>query len=360
MTDIALVTTTINVPEVLRRYRELDSDALFVIAGDLKTPTGGLHRLMAELGNYTYLSPTHQAGKYPGLSQAIGWNSIQRRNVAVAEAHRQGADIIVSIDDDNWPRDTEYFEDIRRAFAGPRDDVYLYTDPWFNIGDLADERFTYRGTPPSIRAASLSDAKANGSRREGFSGPAPTRLSRGGVERVGVVNGLIYGDPDVDAVERIVRSPVVSAYRHEARQGIVIDPTNTWSPINSQNTAWRAELAPLMLLPPDVGRYDDIWGSYIAQRVLSVTDYKVMFGKPYVTQWRNEHDLVRDLELELFGMRHADRFVELLREAPVEPSASITANLAAVLGHLAESREVPLPYKFFDAWTEHWAEVAVV
>jgi hypothetical protein len=178
------------------------------------------------------------------------------------------------------------------------------------------------------------------------------------VERVGVVNGLIYGDPDIDAVERIVNEPVVSAYRHQARAGVAIDPRFTWSPINSQNTAWRAELAPLMLLPPGVGRYDDIWGSYIAQAVLAATDYKVVFGKPYVTQWRNEHDVVHDLELEVFGMRHTDRFVELVREAPVRAGASIVSNLAAVVDHLIDS-ELPMPDRFLRSWVEHWAEVAV-
>ena len=42
---------------------------------------------------------------YPELSDAIGWNSIQRRNIGLLYAYEQGADVIATVDDDNIPYD---------------------------------------------------------------------------------------------------------------------------------------------------------------------------------------------------------------------------------------------------------------
>lgn len=171
--------------------------------------------------------------------------------------------------------------------------------------------------------------------------------------RVGVLEGLVYRAPDIDAVERVYRNPEVDWYHQDAREGIAIDPGKTWAPVNSQNTAYRAELAPLMLLPPGLGRFDDIWGSYICQRVLEATDYCVRFGRPFVEQDRNEHDVYRDLEQELFGMRNTDRFVQALKDIEVDPSASVLDNLGAVLTGL-EGCGVDLPHLFFREWLRAW------
>ena len=41
----------------------------------------------------------------------------------------------------------------------------------------------------------------------------------------------------------------------------------TWSPFNSQNTALSAKIIPAYPLSPKVGRYDDIWASYVIYRI---------------------------------------------------------------------------------------------
>src|ERR1700684_3197168 len=96
----ALITTTINVPHVLALYRKLGPDVRFFIAGDHKTPDKA-YQFVAELGDcYCILPDAQEDWKCSAL---IGWNTVQRRNIALLEAVKWGADLIITIDDDNIP-----------------------------------------------------------------------------------------------------------------------------------------------------------------------------------------------------------------------------------------------------------------
>ena len=82
-----IVTTTINEPtEALIKYSNF-KDWKLIIVGDLKTP----HKKFNKLRNSIYLSPKDQEG-ISKLSDAIGWNCIQRRNIGFLLASRLGAD----------------------------------------------------------------------------------------------------------------------------------------------------------------------------------------------------------------------------------------------------------------------------
>jgi hypothetical protein len=317
----ALVTTTIQVPEVLRRYRKLGPDVEIIVAGDMKTPPEAVG-LIEEVG--VYLDLTEQVRLHPTLSATIGWNSIQRRNFALLEAMKLAPDVIVSVDDDNIPMG-DYFFVLERAFEPGGMSA---RGKWFNLGELAFESYTYRGYPRSQSSRAW--------------------IGQGNAQRIGVVNGLIYGDPDINATERIERDPQVSGY-YLGVDGVTVDPRETWTPINSQNTAWRAELAPLAMVLPHVGRYDDIWASYIAQRVLSATDFHIRFGKPYVRQERNPQSVYRNLRDEIFGMENTDALLVALKEIPIDSGASVLENLRAVLRGL-EGSGIDLPFAFFWEW----------
>ena len=303
----------------------------FIIAGDRKSPHKEIRELCKVLGDATYLDPRSRTTLYPDLSRSIGWDSIQRRNIAILEAAKLEPDVIVSIDDDNHPRG-DYFNEIEAAFQPHRG--YVGRGSWFNIGEFATDSYTYRGYPYRFREP-VADYTVNGDGAE-----------------IGIVNGLIYGDPDINAVERQRTDPQVRSYDSEAEAGMALDPARTWSPINSQNTAWRAELAPLMLLPPRVGRYDDIWGSYIAQRVLAGSGLHVRFGKPFVEQQRNAHDLEKDLRDEQFGAAFTLQFTEALQRAEL-PEGTVLERLRATLNALAEE-DLELPLDFFDEWLAAW------
>lgn len=308
---IALVTTTINIPEVLGLYRVIaDADDVvlvppiefvkFFVATDLKTPRAARDFCLGLFGDPIRLDNcwVGQGTHAYKCSELIGWNCIQRRAIAVLEALKWGADIIVSIDDDNIPLNHSYFYNFRTAlsnlFAGLRVDQL-----WFDVGELLVPKAKHRGFP-------ISQALYNA--------PSFAPITKA---KVGVAAGICMGDPDIDAVTRIANAPIVHQVGEVLRAGIVTDPRHTWTVFNTQNTAYLRELAPAMFCMPDLGRHDDIFASLITQRVMVERDYHVRFGPPFVWQQRNVHNLITDLRQEIEGMDHIIDFAEYLRRAPI-------------------------------------------
>ena len=90
MTRVALITTTINVPHVLTQWaKSMTPDDVIIVAGDQTSPHDEIIDLLIEISETTgvntqYLAP-HVQMKWAS-SEAIGWKSIQRRNIALLEA----------------------------------------------------------------------------------------------------------------------------------------------------------------------------------------------------------------------------------------------------------------------------------
>ena len=313
--NITLITTTIYNPVVLELYRQMGPDVRFVIAGDKKTPHDQVRELCESLGNAVYLSPDDQdALSYESLA-ITPWNCIMRRNIALLEAIRGGADVVVTIDDDNIPVKPRcyfpWFEQLLSTsytglLAGGATTITQQHGPqsWFNIGDFVDPPIAHRGFPSyelpwGNEMAGVTDA------------------------RIGVVAGLWYGDPDINAAERLVRGPEVLGWSPVVNNGLAVG-LGTWAPFNSQNTAYLGRLAPLMAVLPFVGRYDDIWASYIAERIMWEQGYHVCYGPPFTWQERNEQSVMRNLKDEVYGMEHTLQFclwlgeLELGDGSPVE------------------------------------------
>jgi hypothetical protein len=303
----ALVTTTINVPHVLRLYRRCDPDVKIFVALDQKSP----FKELAKWGNdegYSWLTPDFQ--KQWKCSDLIGWNCIQRRNLATLEALRWGADIIVFVDDDNipiWPR--HYFRDYQRAFAEPFDGLLAAPDiPWFDIGQHLVPPTSHRGFPHE-----LAHRKS--------------RLSHVVDAKIGVAAGLVMGDPDCSALTRIVARPHVTSMDAMSVFGIAVNPRFTRTVWNTQNSAVIRELAPAMLLCPQFRRYDDIIASLVCQRVMADTGHHVLFGPPFVYQERNIHSLSRDLADEAWGQEHLLDVQSLLWRTSTENLHTVAARV---------------------------------
>jgi Reversibly glycosylated polypeptide len=284
----ALITTTINVPHVLSLYRTHDPYVRFFVATDEKTPPEAW-AFLEQLYNTELVYGA--AGSY-ACEQLIGWNTIARRNIALLEALKWGAELIVSIDDDNIPIEQSYFWSFVRVLAsGYQHDGIKVGSGWFDPGSL---QFPSDGIDPVCQ--------------RGF--PQSQRLGRAtfsavtGV-KIGVAQGMVLGDSDMPAVDRISRQyPAVHQVSELLRAGIVTDPRETWAPLNSQNIAFVRELAPCFLMVPSYDRFDDIYAGLVAQRVMREFAYFVHFGQPFVWQQRNPHDLLKDLAAEQWGAEH--------------------------------------------------------
>lgn len=301
---LGLVTTTIHVPEVLRYLRTMPPvygirgpnnlptfPVHFFIAGDTKSPHHEISQLCEKVGNAVYITPAEQ--QRWKCSEAIGWNCIQRRNIATLEALRWGATHIYSWDTDNIPMSRDHFSLIAQGFEtfhGPMLQTQSPQSGWIDTGNLLEPPARQRGIPDVDTPWSVShiiDA------------------------RIGVVVGACLGDPDISAVDRIATHPEVHNVHELARTGVVIDPFAT-TVFNSQNSSFVRELAPAMFMIPNVGRFDDLFASIICRRVMREHDYHLRFGKPFTWQSRNEHNLLTDLKAEIYGMEHIQNFVSLV------------------------------------------------
>lgn len=341
----ALVTTTINVPEVLRLYRARDarmqvaipvSDPIkFFIALDQNSDFKGIAAAEMSDPMTSWLTPDWQ--KKWACSEPIGWKNIQRRNAATLEALEWGADVIVMVDDDNIPIG-DYFLEVRRALLNLHNGVRATSGTdWFDVGALLDPVAPHRGFPHTKKSEPIFDAVVGA--------------------KVGVAAGICLGDPDVSAVDRISRAPIVHRVSELLRAGIVTDPSDTLTVYNSQNTSFIRELAPAMFMIPGIGRYDDLFASLITQRVMKDRGYHVHFGLPFVWQQRNSHNLIKDLQMEIWGMEHIVAFAKWLHDLELggptvlDDVRGIFTLMSALDWMPAQSREAGL------AWIEDCARV---
>lgn len=219
-------------------------------------------------------------------------------------AYEGGADVVITIDDDNFVLDYDFVG--LHGIAGSIRELAAYgsTSGWFNVCSVLEAdgsaEFYHRGFPPTHRWKEAAQ----------FVSCSP-------IERKVAVNaGLWIDNPDVDALTRMHRQLVVRGLKPARPQSFALH-LGTWSPFNSQNTAIMRSALPAYFLSPYVGRYDDIWASYVLTHIAHHLGDVISFGQPLVRQDRNEHDLWRDLDSERNGMIMTDEFCEVLRSIPL-------------------------------------------
>lgn len=311
---IALCTTTIHIPHALKLMRKFSEDARFFVALDKKTPS----EVYSVADGHTKMLPEPMQNDWK-CSEAIGWNTLARRNIAFLEALKWGADVIYSHDDDNIPVDLAHFDRIEMILGGPFDGIKLGARRWFDPGTLLIPATRHRGIPHAgcVSKHALPVVGA----------------------RVGVVAGLVIGDPDIDATTRMEIRPDIGAVHVLGSTGVVVD-RNTWTVFNSQNTAVIRDLIPAWFMMPGVGRHDDIYASLIVQRVARERDLHVHFGRPFTYQQRNEHNLITDLRAEIDGMENVTKLADLL-DSIILPAKSVIEDTRIIYEALRTSTLVP-------------------
>jgi hypothetical protein len=352
----ALITTTIHTGLRLGRWaQQLDRGDVIIIAGDQRSPHTELRELVGWLETEycvrsIYLDPETQEQRFPRTSRAIPWNCVQRRNLALLEALTHGPDYVITVDDDNVPNDNAWVRHVDGIMAGT-DDVTITVrseqSGWWDPGRLNRPHSVFRGFPIEWRHRLTGSQEWDFKRDSLIDDRHP----------IGVFQSMILGDPDCDAVERIVRDPRVTACL-----GNVICERSTWAPFNSQATVWHKDIAPLMFMWPFVGRYDDIWAAYTARAIMDPLGRYVRYGYPLVHQDRNAHSVLTDLRMELLGMEHTLDVARALRAE----SAHVTVDerpidaLAAMYAVIRSLRFLPPELNVaLDAWLADLAEVGV-
>ena len=323
MPNIAVVTTTINVPHFLEDYCKdfkihNHTDVIFIIIGDKKTPDEAKSycERLAERYEYAveYYDVTQQrsylAG-FPELDAYLPYNSVQRRNIGMVRAYELGVSSILTVDDDNYLLEPDLLK--YHLAVGEKRTLRSFrtSTGWFNpcqfLTATPNVRYFHRGFPMSERGNSHVSVTES--------------LETG---RVVTNVGLWLGDPDVDAWVRMTLP--LEAVQWAQEENFTLSP-GTWAPFNSQQTTIARELLPAYFLNPQAGRYDDIWGSFIIHRLAEHFGDIVSFGHPIVNhlQKRTLKSLWRDLDDERMGVLLTDEFVRMLRSTEFSAKSYATA-----------------------------------
>jgi hypothetical protein len=265
------------------------------------------------------------------------WDSYSRKNIAFIEAARAGAGYIFETDDDNelivgyeaLAAKAAVFATTVAAgsHAGT---VNLFAD----IYDQVDGNVWARGFP-------LRHIETR------YAGGRETQECR-----PGVVQFLVDGNPDVDAIFRLVRGADLDMQAN--RRALPLAIANAYHPFNSQATLWPRATFPLMYLPSSCPfRMTDVWRGYIAQRILQEAGRCVVFEGPVVRQIRNVHAIHDDFFDEHPGYVQSERVIDTLRTTDFSGHGSLEDMLLACYERLCragvfERRELVL----LKAWCE--------
>ena len=240
--DKWIVVTTIQPPTVqLEKLAKISGWHLLVI-GDKKTPKDW------HLDNCEYLSPDDQLQLGYRSSTALPWNHYSRKNIGYLYAISNGAQIIYETDDDNEPLDELCAYDYKANLSSVNT-----LDSCFNIYRYFDcPEIWPRGYPlDKIRSPSA------------FSISSPSDCV------IGVEQGVVNENPDVDAIFRLTLNQFVEFEKHPA----VFLPEEVYCPFNSQNTFIHPIAFFTLYLPSSVSmRISDIWRGYISQKLLLLLD----------------------------------------------------------------------------------------
>lgn len=281
MSQNLIISTSINPPtEAIKKFDKIKNWELIVV-GDKKTPK------KYKLKNGLYLSPSDQEKIDKKFSDSLGWNCIERRNMGLIYARKAGAKVVALVYDDNiphknWGQNLFIGKTINAKFYKTKQPVL---DPLYQTNY---KKLWHRGFPIDYL-----------DKREKIK----YKLKK---IKVDVQADFWDGDPDIDAIARIMYKPTC-----KFKKKFFPFYSNALSPFNSQNTFIDSKLLKYYFLFPDQGRMHDIWASYFLQYKRRIN---VLYCKPSVFQKRNQHDLSVDLKNEFIGLKYNSEIVENIKK----------------------------------------------
>jgi hypothetical protein len=333
-TRTALVLTSINPPNaVMTSLRDgaRANGVRYLVMGDTKSPAD------FNLDGCEYFDVNAQRATGLKFANLCPTRHYARKNIGYLIAIRDGSQLIIETDDDNYPRPD---------FFGPRQRnvkaSIVAEKEWANLYRyFSDASIWPRGLPLDKVNAALTDFE----KLQSVTVDCP------------IQQGLADENPDVDAIYRLLL-PLPQNFRADRR--VALAP-GAWCPFNSQNTTWWPETFPLLYLPAYCSfRMTDIWRSFVAQRIASTNNWHILFHEATVWQERNEHNLMRDFADEVPGYLNNARIRDTLDALKLESGvANIPANLRVCYKALVDigvigADEIPL----LEAWLEDLQAIA--
>lgn len=292
----------------LRQYSELGYKVCIV--GDRKSPSDEWQGLERRTDSLVYLSLDQQQSLFPELSSLIGFDCYARKNIGYLFAMMQGADLIWETDDDTFPRDNvgdplEYANqgfEIGATQASSKSSSRVWNPFEFFA---PDELLWPRGFPLQDVSKIVAQEPVV-PRSNGCSSPLYGGLMDA---RVDIFQTLVNLEPDLDAIYRLVFGVRQLSYP-PSRQFVTLSG-NWFAPGNTQSTFWLnpAKFSWMYFPFSPSDRFADILKLYIAQ-----AGGTIAYGGFLSEQFRNPHDLMSDLKLEVPLYNSLSRVLEIVAE----------------------------------------------
>jgi len=303
------------------KYGHNVKNVKFYVIPDVKTPSFMFPSsvIVPEIGSQDYFLTYH--GIDPN---DIPRNSDNRRNVGYLMAFADGAEMVVSIDDDNYcPEDSDFIGGHCAGLNEDSKDGFVSVDcGWYNnlntfgMGDS----FYPRGFPYY--------AKNKKRDRRILRGSIPVRINA----------GMWKGDLDLDAITWLGGR----AYTPDTLYGSISLADDTWCPINSQNTAVHRDLMGayyFVRMTSMMDRFGDIFQGYFALKVAKHMGWTARFGSPVVTHRRNSHVYLKDVRKEIEPILLLEELLPKLLEVKLTGTTVEEAYLS--LADFIESQSSP-------------------
>ena len=286
-----------------------------VIVGDRKGLTNySVHE--GNKGRVVYLNVNSQeklAADGVKLSESLPWNHFGRKNLGYLYAIVSGAQLIWDFDDDNTlisnptrimePNLSDKSTQKNVLAAGKKDTTKTCNS--FNPMPLmgATQLHSWpRGLP-------LVNIKAAECQPDAYKVERTTIVEK----KIAVYQSLANHDPDVDAIYRLTQ-PLPFEFKPTAENLPILVPDDAFAPFNAQATLFTYEAFFMLFLPITVhGRVSDIWRSYLGQKLLKDSGYKIVFTPAQVVQYRNVHNYLADFDSERDLYMKSGKLVEFLK-----------------------------------------------
>lgn len=287
-----------------------------------------------ERDNVVVYSRKDQAVLLGEHAAAMPRRSSACRNFGHLVAYREGFDVVLALDHDCRP--APGWRERHLAAIGELAAAPAVTAEWVNT--VEGTGCYARGYPYEWRDPDL-----------------PT--SRSTVSGVGKLNvGLWSGILDLNGVDKLVGEPPTDPGAGQDHTTVALGNL----PVCGMNTAIAREVVPAFFFLPDVhlhgwhiSRHDDIWGGYIAKKLMDLRGDLVTFGAP-VVEHTKQTQLDRVVSLEHYLHLLSSHFYRLVDGAVERVAADdYVAMFAAFCTEFArELRTTPFPEAYRPVFVE--------
>ena len=157
----------------------------------------------------------------------------------------------------------------------------------------ADVKLT-QSAPSSVQTASKSAPAAPVGTAPSVTPTTPVKLKS---SEVGVIHYLANHEPDLDAVYKLTQ-PLPLDFPMRGVSPVIV-PKNVFCPYNTQSSLFLHNSFWSLLLPTSLySRISDIYRGYIAQKISSKYNLRLIIHPPIVTHVHTKRDILLDLHNE--------------------------------------------------------------